>query len=245
MQFSPDDLLSMNIIKTDVLVEVDDEEEKVFTPGWYTSQIQQATEELSFDTFFHTLYLDFNLPESLRLKIPSGAFNVKKIFLWSGDDCTVDSQMNVYIKDTYYRMGTNSGYTAMNRPNIEDPFIAGHTLGDSIYFASLQNGYIHFGEACSGYDKVRIYFNGVLNNIGDVPFIPRQFRQAVKKWVVLQVYSSLKSRDPKVYRPLYVDTYNELYAPFDGIWDKAAYRAKCLDSKYREDLGEYLSKGNW
>ncbi len=55
----------------------------------------------------------------------------------------------------------------------------------------------------------------------------------------------MKSRKPRVFRAIHSDTYNMLYKAYDGEWDKAMQRSKSLDSKFREDMGEYLSKGNW
>ena len=244
MQFSVDDLISPDQILADVLLEVDDEDTKTFNHGWYISQIQQALEELSFDTFFNEIYLDFTFPTDLRLKIPKGAFNVKKIFIYTGEDCDVASQTNVYIKQTYFTRGEGKS-TMMNRAGISDPFISGYNYSDSIYFASLQNGYIHFGEGCIGHTMVRVYFNGIFTDVGAAPFVPRQFRQVVKTFVAEKFYRNMKSRKPRVFRAIHSDTYNMLYKAYDGEWDKAMQRSKSLDSKFREDMGEYLSKGNW
>jgi len=246
MQFSPDDVLTPNQILADVLLEVNDEDTKTFNKGWYISQIQQVMEELSFDTFFHELFLDFAFPNSnsLRLKIPKGAFNVKNIFLFNGDNCEVDAMKNVYIKRGYFTRGENKG-TMMNKKGIQDPFIGGYSDGGDVYFASMQNGYIYFSEACAGYETVRIYFNGIFGDIGDAPSIPRHFRQVVKAWVVLQVYRIMMSRIPRTYAPLYDRMERKLYRPFDGLWDTAQLRVKAIDSKFRKDMGEYLSRGNW
>jgi len=244
MQFSLDDLLTPNEILADVLLEADDEDNKTFNKGWYISQIRQALEELSFDTFFHKVFQDFNFPSDLRLKIPKGAFNIRNIYLYSGEDCDVEGMQNVYIKANYYTTGTGKG-TAMNMSGINDPFICDNTASNSVLFASLQNGYIMFGEACVGFEKVRVEFNGVATDISQAPFVPRQFRQAVRLFVMEKYYRNMKSRKPRFYSPLHKDTYNMLYKSFDGEWDKAQARTKAIDSKFRKDMGEYLSRGNW
>ena len=53
MDLSPHNFVSVNEILADVLKIVKDSSFKLNSKGWYTSQIQQALEELSFNTFFN------------------------------------------------------------------------------------------------------------------------------------------------------------------------------------------------
>jgi hypothetical protein len=85
----------------------------------------------------------------------------------------------------------------------------------------------------------------VITNIGDVPIIPLPFRQAVKEYVLERCYRILKGRNPKFYRPLWMDIYQSLTTPFDGTWDKALSRARSVDSKELEDYKEYFMKMNY
>ena len=52
MNFSPHSFVSVNEILADVLKITNDDGFKINTRGWYISQIRQALQELSFDTFF-------------------------------------------------------------------------------------------------------------------------------------------------------------------------------------------------
>ncbi len=65
MQFSKHDFVTVNEILADVLKIVQDTDFKINSKGWYTSQIQQALEELSFDTFFLTINRTFPVPNDL------------------------------------------------------------------------------------------------------------------------------------------------------------------------------------
>ena len=52
MNFSPSSFITVNELLADVLKSVKDSDFKANSKGWYTSQAQQALEELSFDTYF-------------------------------------------------------------------------------------------------------------------------------------------------------------------------------------------------
>jgi hypothetical protein len=88
MDLSPKNFVSIDIILADVLKTVDDASTKLNSKGWYTSQIQQALEELSFDTFFDERNANFDVPKDLRLELPEGAFNLRKVYLFNGNSCT-------------------------------------------------------------------------------------------------------------------------------------------------------------
>ena len=246
MNFSPDDLLSPEQIKADVLLAVNDEEERLFNPGWYVSQIQQALDELGFDTFFWEIYKDFPVPDSLSIKIPSGCFNLKNIYLFSGDCCNVEDMQNVYWKRNYKTYGSGKSYTANNKTGVNDPFIDPLYSETGLYYFNVNNGYIELSSSCTDYDNLRVEFNGLNTDIGAVPHVPRQFRQAVKSWVVEVAFRYLKAKDPKTYRALWMDEHQLLYADiYDGLWAKCIRRAKDLDSKYKSDMREYMSKMNY
>lgn len=245
MQFSPNDMLSPNIILSDVLLELQDESMRKFNKGWYMSQIQQCLEELGFDSFFHTSTQDFDFPSNMKLEYPTGCFNLREIYVLSVTDCTINDQKNVYWKRRFTTNGNGKGYTAQNKDGIQDPFISGYGSDSTEYFFSVYNGIIHFSDACANYNKVRLVFNGIIGDIGDVPFVPRIFRQVTKSWVLRAAYAVLKNREPKIYRPMYLDQHNILMTPITGEWDKAISRVKAIDSKMLRDMKEYNSKMNY
>ena len=88
MDLSPQNFVSVNEILADVIKVVKDDSFKLNSKGWYTSQIQQSLEELSFDTFFDEQHQAFDMPENLRLELPKGSFNLRQIFVFNGSECT-------------------------------------------------------------------------------------------------------------------------------------------------------------
>ncbi len=246
MQFSTENLLTPNQIIADITPRLNDEEYLLFTKGRYISMIQQALEELSFDSLLLELYKDYDMPVvTLRVALPEGAFNVRKVYVFNGEFGSVEGMQIVRFKKNYKTLGYDKGYTANNTDGITDPFISGQD-GYGLYWCSpLENGYLVLSPSCANFDKVRIIYNGTLTKVGDTPCVPHIFRQAVKEWVLEQCFGELAGKDPRMYRTIYNDIHTKLYRPFEGTWDKALMRAKSLDTKYMEDMHEYLSKGNW
>jgi len=246
MNFSPESAVSIENILSDVLLEVEDEDHKLFTPGYYVHLIQSALTELSLDSFFLTLWKDFDFPsDTLSITMPEGAFNIRQVFVFDSENCAVGDMREVHYKRLYQTKGANYGYTAKNKDGNDDYFMVDYSRSESILFFSLQNGKVLFSSSCADYSKVRLVYNGVQTNIGDVPIIPLPFRQAIIDWVVEKVFRRLKPQNSRKYRPLWSDVYNTLYAPFTGTWDRAIRRAKDLDSKVKEDYFEYFSKMNY
>ena len=245
MEFSPQSSFTVNQILADVLREVDDEDYLLYPPGYYTHLIQTALEELSLDTFFLDLYKDFDMPtDTLKIEFPKGAFNLRQAFVWSGDNCVVENMRELHFKRNYRTQGADHNYTAKNRKDSSDYFIRPYTESSDTLYCSLQNGFIILSSTCTSYSKVRLYYNGVLTDMGSVPVIPLPFRQAVIDFVVEKTFRKLKVKDMK-YRILWTDIYNVLYKPFDGTWAVALSRARNLDSKVLEDYKEYFSKMNY
>jgi hypothetical protein len=238
------------MILADVLMELQDEDTTLFTKGWYVSQIQQSLEELGFDTFFEDQQQDIDIPkETMKFHIPSGCFNLKEIYVFNTDDCcNITNMQNVWWKDRFNTQGFNKGYTARNQPGIKDPYIEPYTptaeSGMYLLWYNVINGIIHLSDSCQPFDKVRVIYNGVMANIGDTPFVPRIFRQAVKDWVSEKAYRYMMNRDPRRFTPLWKNINIVLNAPYNGSWDVAKQRAAALDSKMKSDLKEYLSSMN-
>ena len=96
MDFSRQSFVTVNEILADVLKIVKDSSFKVNSRGFYVSQIQQALEELSFDTYFDERSEVFEVPADLRLDMPKGAFNLKNMYLFNGTECDISRSQNVY-----------------------------------------------------------------------------------------------------------------------------------------------------
>jgi len=247
------DFISPNDILADVLVEVQDEELKMgFSKGWYNAQIQRAVEELAYDTFFDKKTLDVDFPrESLMMKMPKNAFNIKEMYLFNGE-CKPGDSVKVYWKRQFNNK--NGGkYTASrtddNGSSALDPFYSskssgGGTYNTNLFYYNIQNGMIMFSSNGKSYSKVRIIYNGTGGAIDETPYILRYLRQAVIDYVTLQQFKAMKTRDRNMYRTMYTDKYSELYSIPNGTWYKAERRVKTLDTLERETLKQYVGRMN-
>jgi len=237
--------ISINDIIADCSLIVDDEKLTKFSPAYYTSLAQQAINEMSFETHFKEMFEDYDYPSSNKLQLPANAFNIQKVYLWNGGeyDITVNSMMKVWYKNNFVGTGYNDSYTADNKPNNTDVIITSSvSTGD--YFYSISQGQILFSKKCSTYKKVRLIFKGTQTAIGEVPFIPEFFRQAVKGWIAVHLLRILSARDPKRWRALMKDEYSMLYDRRNGTWEQAMRRAKRTDDAEIDDLKTYLQRMN-
>ena len=251
MNFSPHSYVSVNEILADVLKITNDAGFKINSRGWYISQIRQALQELSFDTFFDERNEELLIPNDLRVELPKGAFNLKQIFLFNGTKCNVGKNTpNVYFKQNYWTGGT--GYLARDKwDNNDDPFYRDRSSNDpKLHYFGIQNGLIMLSESCRKYEKIMVFYNGIGGEIDNTPVIPQFFRQAVKDYVSssgLEASIAQELEPAKMNKLTYlknaVDT--RMNKEYDGSWAKAEQRAKHTDKKIRQDMTEYLARMNY
>jgi hypothetical protein len=79
------------------------------------------------------------------------------------------------------------------------------------------------------------------SSIGDKPVVPRFFERAVVDYVKTKFYDAMKSRDPRMYRPLWVDAKGDLEDLTHGSWNKAKKRIKTMDTSAKSSMEEYIS----
>lgn len=268
MNFSPHSFVSVNEILADVLKITKDADFRVNSRGWYISQIRQALQELSFDTFFDERNEELIIPDDLRVEMPKGAFNLKQIFLFNGSKCNVGQNTpNVYYKNNFWTGG--QGYLAKDKwRNSGDPFhqrregypgslgsnysntYSSGERNNQLYYFGMQNGLIMLSESCRQFEKIMVFYNGIGGEAGDLPVIPPFFRQAVKDYVSLNALDMLiaDSTEPAQMNKwtfLRSTVDNRMNKPYDGTWAKAEHRAKHTDKKVRQDYKEYLAKMNY
>jgi hypothetical protein len=101
------DFVSVNHILAEVSMTLDDAEyRKGFSIGWYTSRIQDALQELAFDTFFDTVTIDKDMPKkTLSLELPKNVFNIREIYLYNGSCCSPSTSQVVWYKRLYNNNG--------------------------------------------------------------------------------------------------------------------------------------------
>jgi len=256
------DFKSHNFIQSEVATKSGDRGFNHDSPGFYTSLIQEALEELSFDTFFLEVDKVYDLKElggCLELKLPVGFFNVRKIFGANGNDCSYSSSRNIYWKNNYKKG------IAKDNWNNDDPFIpnrGGNPRGSNVsypgrsgtppsnlFYCGISNGMIYLSPNCSSFDKIVVRANGLITDHGDDPIIPIFFRQAVVDYCVVEALSTRIANNPgAVETATWSGIMNRhevrLNKDYTGSWEKARTRAKRMDKKSKEDLREYMNKFN-
>tara|TARA_B100001245_G_C22848839_1_gene408041 strand:- start:272 stop:1012 length:741 start_codon:yes stop_codon:yes gene_type:complete len=237
------DFVSVNHILAEALVNVNDQDLRHgFSKGWYISRIQDALQELAFDTFYQQITKDYDFPKSkLALEIPKNAFNVREIYLFNQTCCNPSTSAVVWWKRNFNNNdGKSGGYTSRikaNDGNSLDPFMPKFPNANSYYFANVQNGVIMFSSSCQNYEKVRVIFNGMGVEIGDEPIIPRFFERYINYYIEDRYYSAMKARDPRKYRILWADSNITLAKEME----KAKMRISGMNTWQKNSLEEYIS----
>lgn len=268
MNISPSSFVTIDELLADVLKLVNDSGFKKHSRGYYISQAQQALEELSFDTYFQEKNSSHDIPENLRVEMPKGAFNLKELYLFNGDECNIENSAVVYYKRNFINSKTGNGYVARDTyRNERDPFHTkrgnrfnqraginngqqerfntGNGLRNEVYYYGIQNGLIMLSSSCSKFEKIMMVYNGTGCDIGEAPIIPSYLRQAVKDYVTVKALESILAIDDEKFNKwsaLYNIHSTNLNKPYDGSWAKAEHRVKSLDRKQRQDIKEYMSK---
>lgn len=255
---SPDEILSI------ATVSVGDRDYKALPKGFYVSLIQKAIEGLAIDTFFQELRADFDIPENLVLALPAGCFNVKNIYIFSGDKCGITNSHKVWWKRNYYTQG--NGYIANDKGNNNrDPFYFSHNEASNYgnkdliryndtdperrLFYNIQMGDLMLSSSCKAAgNKVHIHYNGTGGEIGEAPIIPVFLRTAVEDYVceaALRIRMANEPNNARNWQALWQMYNNRLNQPYEGSWAKAEYRVKSLNQSQREELKEYLGRNSW
>ena len=256
MNFSPEDFVSAEEILADSLKIIGDKEMKINTYGWYKSQIQQALQELSFDTFFSDVYNTFEMPCDLKMNQPKGSFNIRQVYAHNGSKCDFGSASNVYFKRNIINSKSGRDYLARDRwGNKGDAFHLNRSHIESspnsnVLFVGIQGGVLMFSQSCAKFTHVTLVYSGVHTDIGEVPVVPIFLRQAVKMKVASEGLTARLA--DSIGSPEYNQILNlkntidaQLNHPYDGEWVKAERRSKTLDSKQREDIKMYFQRMNY
>lgn len=248
------DFVSIDHLLAEITSTVNDIEfRKGFKKGWYISRIQDALKELSFDTFWQKVTHDWEVPANCRIPMPPNVFNIREIYLYNGTLCNPQDTQVLYWKRLFDNSYSGDGYTAKvkddgsNSADIYQPNQRLNTnnlrgfSGPKFYYNVNEDGIIMISKPCTSWPFIRIRFNGMGVPNGDVPIVPSFFERAVVDYVKLKFYDAMKSRDPRMYRPLWVDAKGDLEDLQNGSWNKARKRIKSMDTLEKESMEEYLS----
>lgn len=258
--------ISPSVILSSAAIMVGDREFKALPIGFYNIVIQQAFERLALDTYFDEKRKDIDLNGSLVHQLPSDCFNVKNVYVFSGNICDITSSRKVYWKRNYYTQG--NGFIANDKggTNNHDPFYDNSLRGTKEYgnqlyarvsevenvkntlYYNFQMGNIMISSEClSAGQKLHIHYNGTGCAIDEAPIIPVYLRQAMEDYVT---EAALRARmandsDPRRWQSLWSIYNKRLNDPYTGSWEKAEYMVKNLNSSQREELYTYLGRGAW
>ena len=248
MNFAFGDMLSCEEILADALLQSNDPELKSLNKGWYIRQVKNGLEALNFNTFFNEVTFDCPMPVDLRMNIPTGSWNIKDIYVFSGNCCDITTSARVFHKSNFLSNGKNKGYTAHNKTGQADPYIVPFSYDIGIYFYNIQNGIIYLSDSCANFEKLRIVYNGTTRDIEKSKIIPPFAREALIAYVVERALYTLKNRNPQL-RASWMDARNDLYGDQGKYrhskWTEAEMRLKDMDKKERTDLMQYLSEMNY
>ena len=234
---SPDEVLA------DLLTMVLDVDYRWRSRGFYLTQIKYFLEELGFDTLFDTQDRDIEIPANGRIPIPSGLFDIKEMWVFSGT-CTPTGRQRVYNKRGYINDGEKTFSPEMD--NVSgDPFSANKSNRESALFYAVQNGMIMLSPSCLLYEKVKVVFSGTFGEIGAVPFIPMHCRRACLDWTAAEICKLRMAENPEPFAGLY-NMYNQASSrPFEGTYDTAKRRIARMSPKQREDYKQYWASTSY
>lgn len=240
IEFSHQDLLSINDIISDVARICNDEAFRKRSIGYYKRQVKNAIDELSIETPFVKQYKDLDI--SRKIAIPSGCWEINNMWVYNGECCNIESARELHWKRNFQLLG-EEGWFSNNKPNQEDNFTRGKFDISNVYFFNIQNGYIIFSENCLDYSKVRIEFNGYASDldVNDAKIVPKIVREAIVYKTAKSVLLGLLHTD-NTYYGIYNNVKAELDAPYVGLWDKAKGRIKKMGAKKRSDMRKYYNR---
>jgi hypothetical protein len=230
----------------------DTDYKKGFPKGWYISRIQDALQELSIDTFWLTAIFDYEIPTNFQIPIPENTFNLREIYAYQGSLCNPVKTQVVYWKRLFDNRYDGQGYTARvkddgsNGADIFQPNQRTYTRNlqgyyGPKYYYNIEEGLLMLSKDCQAFPYIRLKFNMMGSSIGDKPVVPRFFERAVVDYVKTKFYDAMKSRDPRMYRPLWVDAKEDLEDLTHGSWNKAKKRIKTMDTSAKSSMEEYIS----
>lgn len=240
---------------------------KVLPRGAYISFISDAFQQLNMDSFFVRAHKDYDFPsDNLSINLPDNCFNVKNVWVFSGDRCHTAATFKVHFKRNYYTDG--SGYFANDKGvNSIDPYYGSRSLIDinrdkslirynnqsnlnNLLFYGVQNGNLMLSSSCrNAGTKVRIDYNSTGCEVGEAPIIPKYFKTAIEDFVIEAALRFRMANEPSNAKPLaYLQqTYaNRLDKDgMNGSWHKAVMKVRNMSSAEREDYAIYMGRSSF
>lgn len=238
----------------------------ILPKGFYLTVIQDALKELNMDSFFEELREDIKMPVgTLTIDLPKGCFNVKNIYVFTGDECTIQNSKKIWWKRNYYTKG--QGYIANDKGNNgNDPYYGNHNAAsrndkdliridaaqgvNSALYYNIQMGKIMLSSSCRNAGQmIHVHYNGIGGDISEAPIIPVYFKQAIIDYVVEYICLYRMGNEVSDVRrwTALLNVYSMRLDKngFNGSWHTAIQRVRDMNSSQREELKEYCSRGGW
>jgi hypothetical protein len=242
-----------------------DQEYKVIPKGFYIALISDALKEFELDSMFTIARKDFDMPtDNLSIPLPEDCFNLKEVYVYSGDACTISNSKKLWWKRNYYTTG--NGYFAKDKGNNgNDPYYLTHNnYGEdkslirynnqdsvnNLLFYGVQMGVLMLSSSVlSAGSKIHIVYNSTGSSVLDAPIIPLFCKQAVEDFVTESALRFRMANEPsniRAWMPL-----QQMYAirldkeGKNGSWFNAIMRVRNLDDAERNDLNNYYGRGSW
>lgn len=243
--------------------------------GFYISRIHDAVTFFALETFYQLVTKDIiNFDENKNgiIDIPVNSFNIREIYLFNGSSrcknkehqsgCSCSSKEDItdYVKVHWKRnlsFNTKGGKMMRIRPSNSDRVLSGvdpHSSSPSkdyvntngLFYCNMQSGKIILSDNYSCYKNIRIIYNGMGSDNGELPCIPRIIKDGILDKAALDSFYYLKVRD-KSYRTDYMDAYTRFHGTGreKGSFKECSTRIKSMDSFKRDSIMEYLSNADF
>lgn len=178
---------------------------------------------------FNIKFMDGVIPSNLRVPLPERAFNVRGVWVYTGDQFVPENAVRVYRKLNMMSNGGGDGYVANNVAGMPDTHVVNSSDSAIRYYYGVQGGSAILSNDCALFTRYRIVYNSYTDDL-TTPSIPVALREAISMYAVLKFYESVMSENPRLYAPIYDRKYNALYKPkaarLDSTWDTAKRRMK-------------------
>lgn len=222
---------------------------KINTLPFYEAAVRDAVRELCYDTPWDDRAKEAFIPENRIMKLPA-MVGLKNIFLFNGDQCSIDNNTTLYIKENYSHHG-NQGFFANQMGQNQDP-LTQQTLAPfspewGMYYGGIVDGKLYLSPSCTDYQRIRIeYKSNGQDSECEPPPVPEFAVEAVQYWVARRA-CELRLGEGNLFANL-ANRYGAQLTDYNGAWNKAARRYRRMDQKQRNDINLYnnfFGPGPW
>lgn len=250
--------ISVEEILESVISKVGDEDDKYFLGrGYYLAKIHEAIEFFALHTFYDMQtkdFFDFDVAKNGVFSLPPNCFNVKEIYLFNkraeGEDPdyrVVHWKRNLSYSSSGRKMsqiGKNTIDPVLNPWWSQNLIKSTRTRGT--LYANITEGRIIFSDECKTYSHLRLKFYGFGAPKGDIPCIPRMFREGIVGKVVMDTFEKLQVSEVKHsynYQVAKNNFYGDKRDP--GHFIRTKRLVTSMDSFKKAAMHEYLSNADW